>query len=194
MIIKNIKKSSINPQTPKHFLPPPTVFPRLNFINLFPNSLLLPLMLCRADCSNSKQFLSDVLFSSPYFHRGLSQGFRVDIRFTTVSQQASGEQFELEGTIKITKSQYPYSGHLLPAQVAESPSNTYLEHFQGWGFPSFSGLPVPPPHSLPDILTDRLLKLFNIPLVHTPLKHMSQTTQIVSHLHPVQVHSIPLSM
>ncbi|KAK4812888.1 LOW QUALITY PROTEIN: hypothetical protein QYF61_024244 [Mycteria americana] len=40
------------------------------------------------------------------------------------------------------------SGHLQLDQVAQSPTQPGLEHFQGWGIHSFSGQPVPVPHHL----------------------------------------------
>ncbi|KAK4818440.1 hypothetical protein QYF61_013127 [Mycteria americana] len=38
------------------------------------------------------------------------------------------------------------AGHLPLDQVAQSPIQPGLEHFQGWGIHSFSGQPVPVPH------------------------------------------------
>jgi len=58
------------------------------------------------------------------------------------------EWFGLEGTLEIIYFQPPGhgQGHLPPDQVAQSPIQPGLEHFQGGGIHSFSGQPVPVPH------------------------------------------------
>ncbi|KAK4822675.1 hypothetical protein QYF61_019042 [Mycteria americana] len=55
------------------------------------------------------------------------------------------EWFGLEGTLKIIWFQAPChgQGHLPLDQVAQSPIQPGLEHFQGWDIHSFSGQPVP---------------------------------------------------
>ncbi|KAK4827484.1 hypothetical protein QYF61_018784 [Mycteria americana] len=57
------------------------------------------------------------------------------------------EWFGLEGTLKIISFQRPCHGQgRLPLdQVAQSPIQPGLEHFQGWGIHSFPGQPVPAP-------------------------------------------------
>ncbi|KAJ7401070.1 hypothetical protein BTVI_99281 [Pitangus sulphuratus] len=52
------------------------------------------------------------------------------------------EWFGLEGT---SKPILFHPGHLSLAQVAPSPVQAGLEHFQGWGIHNFSGQPVPGP-------------------------------------------------
>ena len=55
------------------------------------------------------------------------------------------ELFVLEGTFKIpTPCHGP--GHLPLSQVAQSPIQPGLGHYQGWSSHSFSGKPVPGPH------------------------------------------------
>ena len=58
------------------------------------------------------------------------------------------EWFGLEGTLKILQFQPPCrgQGHLPLDQVAQSPMQHDLEHFQGGGIHSFSGQPVPVSH------------------------------------------------
>jgi len=58
------------------------------------------------------------------------------------------ESFGLEGTLKIILFQAPChgQGHLPLDQVAQSPMQPGLEHFQGGGIHSSSGQPVPVPH------------------------------------------------
>jgi len=64
------------------------------------------------------------------------------------SHQRIIEWFGLEGNLKITQFQPPChgQGQLPLAQVAQSPVQPGLEHFQGGGSHSFSGKPVPGPH------------------------------------------------
>ena len=65
--------------------------------------------------------------------------------FTLSQNHRVIERIGLEGTLKITQFQIPChgQGYLPLDQVAQSPIQPDLEHFQGWSIHNFSGQPLP---------------------------------------------------